>query len=117
MNKTDILADRIVNTLNIHKGIDIVKIDLRKLENTFCCFFIVCHGTSNSQVTSLSDYVYNQIHAELQEKPIHVEGEREALWIVMDYGDVVVHIFQKEQREFYQLEEFWADAEITKIEE
>lgn len=117
MSGAEKIVEKVVDTLDNHKGIDIVKIDLRRIENCFCSFFVVCHGTSNSQVSGLADYVYDIINDELGEKPIHVEGASQAQWIVMDYGDVVVHIFQKEQRDYYQLEDFWVDADITKVEE
>ena len=117
MSEAEKIVDKVIDTLDYYKGIDIIKIDLRRIENCFCSFFVVCHGSSSTQVASLSDNVYETINNELGEKPIHVEGERQAQWVVMDYGNVVVHIFQKEQRDYYQLEEFWMDAEITKVEE
>jgi len=117
MSEAEKIVEKVIDTLDYYKGIDIVKIDLRRIENCFCSFFIVCHGSSSTQVASLSDNVYETVSNELGEKPIHVEGERQAQWVVMDYGNVVVHIFQKEQRDYYQLEEFWMDAEITKVEE
>ena len=104
MSGAEKLVEQIIKTLNENKAVDIVKIDLRRIENCFCSFFVICHGTSNT-------------HEKLGEKPLHVEGEQQAQWVVLDYGNVVVHIFQKEQRDYYQLEDFWADAEITNVEE
>lgn len=116
MLKSEKLADKIVEALQDFKGHRIVKIDLRKIENCFCRFFVICHGTSNTHVAALSEAVSDKAEKDLDEQPYHCEGKEGAQWIVMDYGDVVVHIFQKEQRDFYQLEDFWADAKITDIE-
>lgn len=115
MLRTEDLANKIAEALDDTKGYQIVKIDLRKIENCFCRFFVICHGTSNTHVASLADAVEEQVQRDLQEKPDHTEGKNGAQWIVLDYGDVVAHIFQKEQRDFYQLEDFWADAEMEEI--
>ena len=117
MSGVEKLVEQIIKTLNENKAVDIVKIDLRRIENCFCSFFVICHGTSNTHVASLTDFVYDEVNEKLREKPLHVEGEQQAQWVVLDYGNVVVHIFQKEQRDYYQLEDFWADAEITNVEE
>lgn len=117
MLKTEQLANKIAEALDDTKGHQIVKIDLRKIQNCFCSFFVICHGSSGTHVASLADAVEEKVREDLQEKPYHTEGQSGAQWVVMDYGDVVTHIFQKEQRDFYQLEDFWADAEITRIEE
>lgn len=117
MSGAEKLVEQIVKTLDEHKGVDIIKIDLRKIENCFCSFFVICHGTSSTQVASFADFVYDGVNENLDEKPLHMEGTQQAQWIVLDYGDVVAHIFQKEQRDYYQLEDFWMDADITKIEE
>lgn len=115
MLRTEDLANKIAEALDDTKGYQIVKIDLRKIENCFCSFFVICHGTSNTHVASLADAVEEKVQRDLQEKPDHTEGKNGAQWIVLDYGDVVAHIFQKEQRDFYQLEDFWADAEVEEI--
>lgn len=117
MNDTEKLVEQIITALEDKKGVEIVTMDLRKIDNSFCSFFVVCHGTSSSHVAALADHVDDTLRRELREKPLHIEGAREALWVLIDYGNVVVHVFQKEQRDYYQLEDFWADATITKIEE
>ena len=117
MSGSEKLVKKVIEALNDRKGVEIVKIDLRNIENCFCSFFVVCHGTSNSHVFSLSDSVQETVKKHLRENPLHTEGEQQAQWVVMDYGDVVVHIFQKEQRDYYQLEDFWVDAKITKVKE
>ena len=106
MSGAEKLVEQIIETLNKNKGVNIVKIDLRRIENC-----------SNTHVASLTDFVYDEVNEKVGEKPLHVEGEQQAQWVVLDYGNVIVHIFQKEQRDYYQLEDFWADAEITNVEE
>ncbi len=115
MSEEEKLVAQVIGTLQEHKGVDITKIDLRRIENCFCRFFVICHGNSNTHVGSMADFVYDEVNERLREKPIHVEGADMAQWVVMDYGNVMVHIFQKEFRDYYQLEDFWADADITRI--
>ena len=115
MAKTPTIVNKIVEALEDNKGLRIVTIDLRKIENCFCSFFVICHGTSNTHVASLADSVEEKLDG-IKEKPIHVEGKDTAQWIILDYGNVVVHVFQKEQRDYYQLEEFWGDAQIIPVE-
>ena len=102
-------------TLNKNKGVNIVKIDLRRIENCFCSFFVICHGTSGTHIAGLTDAVEEKVREDLDERPFHIEGLNAAQWVVVDYGDIVVHIFEKELRDYYQLEDFWADAQITEI--
>lgn len=117
MSGAEKLVKNVTEALDDRKGVEIVSIDLRKIENCFCSFFVICHGTSNSHVASLAENVQEKARIELGEKPLHTEGEQQGQWVVLDYGDVVVHIFQKELRDYYQLEDFWVDAEITNVEE
>lgn len=116
MLDSEILADKIVNILDEHKAEHIVKIDVRRIENCFCQFFVICNGTSSTHVSALAYSLKDEIIDTLDEKPDHVEGINESQWVILDYGDVVVHIFQKEVRDYYQLEDFWADGIITEIE-
>ena len=107
--------EQIIETLNENKAVDIVKIDLRRIENCFCSFFVICHGTSGTHIAGLTDAVEEKVREDLDERPFHIEGLNAAQWVVVDYGDIVVHIFEKELRDYYQLEDFWADAQITEI--
>ncbi len=109
----NVLTKQIVNTIEDAKGKEIVTLDLRNIETSICDFFIVCTGTSNTHVKSIEDKIKKMISKKLGEKPIHVEGSLTADWILMDYYYVVIHIFQKKTREFYKIEDFWGDAEIT----
>ena len=115
MSGAEKLVEQIIKTLNENKGVDIVKIDLRRIENCFCSFFVICHGTSGTHIAGLTDAVEEKVREDLDERPFHIEGLNAAQWVVVDYGDIVVHIFEKELRDYYQLEDFWADAQITEI--
>lgn len=115
MIKTTQLVDKIIEALEDNKGHRIVSIDLRKIENCFCSFFVICHGTSNTHVASLAESVEEKLE-EVKERPIHIEGKDTAQWVILDYGNIVVHVFQKEQRDYYQLEDFWGDGIKKEIE-
>ena len=107
--------DTIIEGILLKNGQEIVNLDFAKLENTVCSNFIICQGNSNIQVEAITQSVKKLVKRELNENPRHIEGLENAQWILMDYGDVFVHIFQKEFRDFYKLEELWADAKIKKI--
>ena len=115
MLKTEQVVNKIIEALEDNKAHRIVKIDLRKIENCFCSFFVICHGTSGTHIAGLTDAVEEKVREDLDERPFHIEGLNAAQWVVVDYGDIVVHIFEKELRDYYQLEDFWADAQITEI--
>lgn len=105
-----------VQGLEDKKAKDIIVLDLRKLPNAVSDYFIVCHGTSDTQVKALADAVEETVRKQTKDKPWHIEGTSNAEWVLIDYVNVVVHIFLEHSREFYQLEDLWADAQITKIE-
>lgn len=111
----DLLITEIIKGIEEVKGENITILDLRNLENTVCDYFIICDGNSNTQVSAISGSVQKIVGKNAQEKPWHVEGEGNSEWVLIDYVHVVVHIFQKQIREFYALEELWGDAKITKI--
>ena len=107
---------------NILKGIEDVKgenidiLDLRALDNTVCDYFIICNGNSNTQVVAITNSIQKAVSKELKEKPWHVEGTENGEWVLMDYVNIVVHVFQKHIREYYRIESLWGDANITTIE-
>lgn len=111
------IVDIAIRGLQNLKGEDIICIDLKNLENVVCDFFLICTGTSNTHVSALANSVESEVKKELNDKPWHTEGFGNAEWILLDYVDTVVHIFQKESREFYNLENLWADGVIAKIKE
>ncbi|WGU71361.1 ribosome silencing factor [Capnocytophaga canimorsus] len=114
--QTDQLITHILKGIEKVKGNNITIMDLRGIENTVCDYFILCDGNSNTQVATISGSVQKVVSKDINQKPWHVEGEANAEWILMDYVDVVVHIFQKPLRERYDIEGLWGDAKITQIE-
>lgn len=114
--ETDQLITQIIRGIEDVKGQDIEILDLRDIENTVCDYFIICNGTSNTQVNAIVNSVQKSVSKALKEKPWHVEGSDNAEWILMDYVHVVVHVFQKHIREFYDIEGLWGDAKSVKIE-
>lgn len=115
-NTKEIVNAAIEGILKI-KGKDPISLDLTEIENSVCKYFIICHGDSNTQVDALADSVIETVREETGEKVWHKEGLKNATWVLLDYSDVVVHIFQKEYRDFYKLEELWADAKFTRYDD
>ncbi|WP_179339887.1 ribosome silencing factor [Winogradskyella ludwigii] len=113
---TDQLITNIISGIEEVKGNKITILDLREIENTVCDYFIVCEGSSNTQVNAIVGSVQKIVSKTLKDKPWHIEGTENAEWILMDYVNVVVHVFQKHIREYYDIESLWGDAKITKIE-
>lgn len=117
MTKSNLGADQliteIIKSIEDSKGLDIVLLDLRDIENTVCDYFIISSGTSNTHVDAISATISKNVGKNLQEKPWHTEGEQTAEWILLDYVNVVVHVFQKPIREHFDLESLWGDAKIT----
>lgn len=113
---TDQLVTQIIKGIEEVKGQDIQILDLRDLENTVCDYFVICNGTSNTQVNAIVGSVQKMVSKSLHEKPWHIEGSDNAEWVLMDFVHVVVHVFQKHIREFYDIEGLWGDAKTVKIE-
>ena len=112
---TDDLIALIIKGIDDVKGENIQLLDLRDIENTVCDYFIICSGNSNTQVNAISGSIQKIVSKELKDKPWHIEGQTNSEWILMDYVNVAVHVFQKHIREFYDLESLWGDAKITAI--
>ena len=104
------LVEAIVEGLQEVKGKDIVHLDLHGVPNTVCDHFVICHGDSATQVEALVRSVQEFALKKAGEKPWHTEGERNAEWVLLDFVDVVVHIFHRDKRAFYALEDLWGDA-------
>lgn len=111
------MVDIIVKAIQEKKGKEIVTVNLTKIQNILSDYFIICHGDSNTQVSAISDSIAKIVYENAKEKPHHIEGSRNSVWLLMDYGSIIVHIFQKESRNYYNLEELWADGDVTKIQE
>ncbi|GLU42431.1 ribosome silencing factor [Allomuricauda sp. NBRC 101325] len=120
MQKTKASADELIalilEGIEDVKGVDINLLDLREIENTVCDYFIICNGTSNTHVNAIVSSIQKTVSKAIQDKPWHVEGSENAEWVLMDYVNVVVHVFQKHVREFYDIEGLWGDAKVTMVE-
>ena len=110
------LIDEIIFGIEDVKGVDINIMDLRNITNTVCEFFILCTGTSNTHVSAITNSVRKNVSKKLKEKPFSLEGLENQEWVLIDYIDVVVHIFQGDIREYYDIENLWGDAKITNVE-
>lgn len=113
---TDALISQIIGGIEDVKGNNITILDLRELENTVTSYFVICNGSSNTQVNAIVNSIQRKVSKELKENAWHVEGASQGEWVLMDYVNVVVHVFQKHIREYYDLEELWGDAKSTVIE-
>lgn len=112
---SQVLCDAIVEGMQENKAKDIVVLDLREIPNSVCDFFVICSGESSTQVDGISNSVTRNTRKVLQEKPWHIEGKTNSEWILLDYINVVAHIFYKDARPFYDLEDLWADAKRTNV--
>ena len=112
---SDLLIAEIIKGIEDVKGDNISILDLREIENTVCDYFVLCEGNSNTQISAISSAVQKNVSKTLKDKPWHVEGESNAEWVLLDYVNIVVHVFQRDVRQFYNLEGLWGDAKITNI--
>jgi ribosome-associated protein len=115
-DQTEQLLHSIVNGMLERKAHDVVVLDLRGLNSSVTDYFVICHGSSSTQVQGIARSVEEMTEKELRESPSHTEGVANAQWILMDYFNVVVHIFEEGARKYYSIEELWADAEQVEIE-
>lgn len=113
---TDDLLASIIKGIEDVKGLDIDILDLRGIDNSVCDYFVICNGNSNTQVNAIVGSIQKGVSKELKDKPWHVEGTDVGEWVLMDYVSIVVHVFQKHIREYYNIESLWGDAKITSIE-
>jgi len=121
MRKTSKEASRvtesIVKGLFEKKGEKVALIDLRNIENRICDYFVITHAASTKQVDSLAWSVEDIVRKETGHKPFHIEGRENCIWVLLDYGDILVHIFQQPYRDFYNLESLYADGRLTMLED
>ncbi|WP_066756000.1 ribosome silencing factor [Crocinitomix algicola] len=110
-----LLIDTIIDAIQDVKGRDIVVLNLSELPNAVADFFVICSGDSSTQVESIAQTIARKTREKLKEKAWHEEGTKNAEWVLLDYVDVVIHVFYKEVRDFYNLESLWADAERIEI--
>ena len=115
MEQTRQLVDTIIEGIQEKKGQRIVVADLQEIDGAICRYFVICQGNSPTQVDAITDSVGEMARKSLGEKPTTVVGQENAQWVAMDYGDVLVHIFLPDVREFYDLEHLWDDAGLIQI--
>ena len=114
MENLEKLINTIVEAIDDKKGKGIVSLDLSGFDGAICSHFVVCHADSTTQVDAISQGIEDKVFEVMGEWPVRVEGRQNSFWIAMDYSDVIVHIFQTELRDFYRLEELWADAPMKR---
>jgi ribosome-associated protein len=121
-NKKNILSSQklcnsIIEGMKDNKAKNITVLDLKNVSNSICDYFIICSGDSNTQIDGICTSNLRNVRKELKIKPWHIEGKNISQWVLIDYIDVVVHIFSHELRNYYDLEDLWADAEIIQIQD
>jgi ribosome-associated protein len=114
---SDFLTEIIIKGILDKKGKQIVSMNLKEVQHAVSDYFIVCHGTSSTQVHAIAESIEDEVREAIGLKPWHREGMQNLEWVLLDYVDVVVHIFQEDARKFYQIENLWADADVKIIDE
>ena len=104
------LIEKIIEAIQDTQGENIKILDLTHIENSVADYFIICSANSNTQVSAITGNIEKKVRNELKDRPWHVEGSENAMWVLVDYVSVVVHIFQKHVRDFYDIEDLWSDA-------
>ena len=115
LDETELLVNKIVEGIQEKKGTQISIVDMSKLENYVFRYFVICQGNSNTHVCSIADEVKDYVREQIKVKPYAMDGYNNAQWIALDYGEVILHVFMPEIREFYSLETLWEDADIKEI--
>jgi ribosome-associated protein len=116
LSNSELISEAVIKGMEEKKGLEITLLDLRDIDSAVCDFFVICHASSDTQVKAISESVVDEVRENLKEKPWHIEGMNNAEWVLVDYSNVVAHVFLNEKREFFKLEDLWADAKVTQIE-
>ena len=114
-NESKQIIDTIIDGIQEKKGKAITVVNMEKLGNSICDYFVICQGNSPTQVAAITDSIEDMARSGCKRKPYAIDGLRNAQWVAMDYGDVLVHVFLPDVRAFYDIEHLWADAKITNI--
>lgn len=114
-NNSKVLVDKIIEGIQDKKGHDIVIADVSHIDGMICQAFVMCTGTSPSQIEAIAESIGDKVRIDLHDKPTHVVGLGQSIWVAMDYTDVMVHVFLPEARDFYDLEHLWEDAVLEEI--
>ncbi|MBR2260127.1 MAG: ribosome silencing factor [Paludibacteraceae bacterium] len=115
LDETDLLVNKIVEGIRERKGEKIVTVDMSHIDNYVFRNFVICQGRSNTHVASIADSIKDYVREEIKVKPFGVDGYANAQWIALDYGEVIVHVFLPELRDFYSIETLWEDAVINEL--
>ena len=107
----------IIEAIHEKKGHQVISIDLKEVENSICDYFIICHGESVTQVGAIAESIERKLKTDAGIRAHHVEGLKNNQWVLLDYFDILVHVFQEEYRSFFKLEELWADGKVELMEE
>ncbi len=114
-DNADALLELIIEAMQEKKAKEITTLNLKNIDKAVCEYYVVCHADSNTQVEAIAKNVDGLVKKKTGEDPWHTEGFQNAEWILLDYVNIVVHVFQKQQRDFYGIERLWADSEVTHI--
>lgn len=106
------ISELAIHGIQEKKGNDIIRLDLRNIFSSVADYFVICHAESSTQVKAIADSIEKEIYTATQQEPWKKEGLEYGEWILLDYIDVVVHVFRTDKREYYGMEELWGDAEI-----
>ena len=109
------IVEKIVEGIQERKGKNIVVVNLTKLHEAPCSYFVICEGDSNVHVNAVGNSIKDWVRDEIDTRPYATDGFENCEWIAMDYGQIIVHVFQRETRQFYDIEHLWSDAQLTKI--
>ena len=115
LDPSDILTNVIIEGMKNNKSKNIISLNLKEIDTSVCDYFIICHGNSNTHISSIANNIVLETIKTLNDKPFNKEGSDNGEWILLDYGNVVAHVFQEDKRKLYNLEELWGDAKTTYI--
>lgn len=117
MIETEQILDKIVEGVQERKGKRIVVVDMSDLQEAPCSYFVICEGDSSVHVNAIAESIKDWVRDGIAVKPYAVDGLENAEWVAMDYGYIIVHVFQRPVRAFYDIEHLWEDAKLTEIED
>ena len=117
MTENEQITGKIVEGIQERKGKGIVVVNLNRLKDTPCNYFVICEGDSSTHVNSIATSIKDWVRDKINVKPFAIDGMENNEWIAMDYGQIIVHVFQRHIRKFYDIEHLWADGDLTRIED
>ncbi len=112
-----LLIESVTTAMTDKKAVNPVILDFAGLKGTVCDAFVICHGHSRTQVEAIAEHVIEEVKKKTGLNICHKEGFENSEWILIDYFDVIIHVFQEERRKFYNIEQLWADAHIIRVDQ